>query len=295
MSGQIPAEDGMYSGIPDEVYHADRGSLSSSGARALLAPSCPEIFRHQQLEPPAPKPQYDFGHVAHKFVLGEGTEIVELDPAIHGLNKDGSPSKAPTNTTMWQEAAQEARQRGQIPMHIAEVAKAKAMAAKVREHPLAAALLADGTPELSGYWHDPETGVRLRFRPDWLPNPGRGRLIVVDYKTATSAHPGHFARAAADYGYHQQVPWYLDGLAACDIADDAAFVFIVQSKSPPYPVSVIELKPDDIELGRRRNRKAIDLYAQCVRTGNWPDYGQGVHSVSLPSYAVYQQEGDLEQ
>lgn len=295
MSEQIPTEDGMYSGIPDEVYHADRGSLSSSGARALLAPSCPEIFRHQQLEPPAPKPQYDFGHVAHKFVLGEGSEIVELDPAIHGLNQNGSPSKAPTNTAMWQEAAQEARQRGQIPMHIAEVAKARAMAAKVREHPLAAALLADGTPELSGYWHDSETGVRLRFRPDWLPNPGRGRLIVVDYKTATSAHPGHFARAAADYGYHQQIPWYLDGLAACDISNDAAFVFIVQSKSPPYPVSVIELKPDDIELGRRRNRKAIDLYAQCVATDHWPDYGQGVHSVSLPSYAVYQQEGDLEQ
>ncbi|WP_074363685.1 PD-(D/E)XK nuclease-like domain-containing protein [Mycobacteroides abscessus] len=285
----------MYSGIPDEVYHGDRTSLSSSGARALLAPSCPEIFRHQQLEPPAPKPQYDFGHVAHKFVLGEGSEIAELDPAIHGLNKDGSPSKSPTSTAMWQEAAEAARYRGQIPMHIAEVAKARAMAARVREHPLAAALLADGTPELSGYWHDPETGVRLRFRPDWLPNPGRGRLIVVDYKTATSAHPGHFARAAADYGYHQQVPWYLDGLAACDIADDAAFVFIVQSKTPPFPVSVIELKPDDIELGRRRNRKAIDLYAACAAHDHWPDYGQGVHSVSLPSYAVYQQEGDLEQ
>lgn len=295
MSEQIPAEDGMYSGIPDEVYHGDRTSLSSSGARALLAPSCPEIFRHQQLEPPAPKPQYDFGHVAHKFVLGEGSEIAELDPAIHGLNKDGSPSKSPTSTAMWQEAAEAARYRGQIPMHIAEVAKARAMAARVREHPLAAALLADGTPELSGYWHDPETGVRLRFRPDWLPNPGRGRLIVVDYKTATSAHPGHFARAAADYGYHQQVPWYLDGLAACDIADDAAFVFIVQSKTPPFPVSVIELKPDDIELGRRRNRKAIDLYAACAAHDHWPDYGQGVHSVSLPSYAVYQQEGDLEQ
>ena len=35
-------------------------------------------------------------------------------------------------------------------------------------HPSAAALLDEGTPELSGYWHDVETGVRLRFRPDWL-------------------------------------------------------------------------------------------------------------------------------
>nr|WP_234881233.1 PD-(D/E)XK nuclease-like domain-containing protein [Mycobacteroides salmoniphilum] len=292
---EIPTADGVYSGIPDEVYHGDRTSLSSSGARALLAPSSPEIFHHQRQQPPEPKPQYDFGHVAHKFVLGEGAEIFELDPAVHGLNKDGTPSKSPTSTAMWQQAAEEARKLGQIPMHIAEVAKAKAMAAKVREHPLAGPLLSDGTPELSGYWHDPETGIRLRFRPDWLPNPGRGRLIVVDYKTSTSAHPGHFAKAAAEYGYHQQVPWYLDGLAACEIADDAAFLFVVQSKTAPYPVTVIELDPEDIELGRRRNRKAINLYAQCVAADQWPDYGHRVHSVSLPSYARYQQEGDLDQ
>lgn len=292
---EIPTADGIYGGIPDEVYHGDRTSLSSSGARALLAPSSPEIFHHQRQQPPEPKPQYDFGHVAHKFVLGEGAEIFELDPAVHGLNKDGTPSKSPTSTAMWQQAAEDARRLGQIPMHIAEVAKAKAMAARVREHPLAGPLLSDGTPELSGYWHDPETDVRLRFRPDWLPNPGRGRLIVVDYKTSTSAHPGHFAKAAAEYGYHQQAPWYLDGLAACEIADDAAFLFVVQSKTAPYPVTVMELDPEDIELGRRRNRKAINLYAQCTAADHWPDYGQRVHSVSLPSYARYQQEGDLDQ
>ncbi|WP_078324458.1 PD-(D/E)XK nuclease-like domain-containing protein [Mycobacteroides salmoniphilum] len=294
-AAEIPTADGVYSGIPDEVYHGDRTSLSSSGARALLAPSSPEIFHHQRQQPPEPKPQYDFGHVAHKFVLGEGAEIFELDPAVHGLNKDGTPSKSPTSTAMWQQAAAQARELGQIPMHIAEVAKAKAMAARVREHPLAGPLLSDGTPELSGYWHDPKTGIRLRFRPDWLPNPGRGRLIVVDYKTSTSAYPGHFAKAAAEYGYHQQAPWYLDGLAACEIADDAAFLFVVQSKTAPYPVTVMELDPEDIELGRRRNRKAINLYAQCTAADHWPDYGQCVHSVSLPSYARYQQEGDLDQ
>ncbi|SIC55431.1 gp60 protein [Mycobacteroides abscessus subsp. abscessus] len=291
----IPATDGIYAGIPDEAYHADHTSLSSSGARALLAPSCPAIFRYEQEQPRKPKKEYDFGHAAHLYVLGEGSEIAALDPAIHGLNKDGSPSKSPTSTAAWQDAAREARERGQVPMHIDEIAKAKAMADKVREHPLAAALLADGAAELSGYWHDRETGVRLRLRTDWLTNPGRGRFIVVDYKTSTTAHPEHFARAAADYGYHQQAPWYLDGLEAVEVSNDAGFVFIVQSKSPPYLVSVMELDPAAIDLGRRRNRKAIDLYAQCVADDHWPDYGQGVHPISLPGYATYRQEGELDQ
>ncbi|WP_309487895.1 PD-(D/E)XK nuclease-like domain-containing protein [Mycobacteroides abscessus] len=284
----------MYSGISDEVYHGDRGSLSSSGARSLLAPSCPAIFRYEQDQPRTPKKEYDFGHAAHLYVLGEGSEICTLDPEVHGLTGDGKVSNSPTSTSMWKEAVKEARARGQVPMHIADVVKAKAMAAKVREHPMARALLIDGTPELSGYWHDRDSGIRLRFRPDWLPNPGRHRLVVVDYKTSTTAHPGHFAKAAAEYGYHMQQAWYLDGLAAAEIADDAAFVFIVQSKTAPYLVSVNELDPAAVDLGRRRNRKAVDLYANCLANDHWPDYGQGINSVSLPSYAVYQQEGELD-
>ena len=292
---EIPAADGVYAGIPDEVYHADRFSLSSSGARNLLAPSSPEIFDYERKEPPKPKPQYDVGHLVHKYVLGEGSDIAVLDPAVHGLKRDGTVSDSPASPAGWKQAVDEARARGRVPVHIAEVEKAKAMAAKVQEHPIARVLLSDGTPELSGYWHDADTGVRLRFRPDWLPNPGRNRLVVVDYKTAASAHPGHFAKSAAEYGYHMQAPWYLDGLAACEIADDAAFVFIVQSKTAPYPVSVLELDAAAIDLGRRRNRKAIDLYAQCAADDHWPGYGDGIHSVSLPSYAIYQQEGELEQ
>ncbi|MGW9447058.1 hypothetical protein, partial [Bacillus mobilis] len=42
---------GVYDGIPEAVYHRDPvpgGSLSSSGARKLLAPSCPALFKYDQ-------------------------------------------------------------------------------------------------------------------------------------------------------------------------------------------------------------------------------------------------------
>ena len=40
-----PIEPGIYDKIPDEIYHGDRNSLSSTGARKLLAPSCPAKVR----------------------------------------------------------------------------------------------------------------------------------------------------------------------------------------------------------------------------------------------------------
>ena len=60
-------EPGQYGGVTPEVYHADPvfgGSLSSSGARALLPPSCPALFRHKQLHGEPPKAEFDFGHAA---------------------------------------------------------------------------------------------------------------------------------------------------------------------------------------------------------------------------------------
>ena len=69
-------------------------------------------------------------------------------------------------------------------------------------------------------WQD-ESGVWCRALVDWLPDvaPG-GRLIVADYKTAASADPDTWARAAASYGYHQQDAWYLAGVEALGLNPD---------------------------------------------------------------------------
>nr|WP_318276349.1 PD-(D/E)XK nuclease-like domain-containing protein [Mycobacterium eburneum] len=290
----IPAEDGLHAGISDIDYHADLDSLSSSGARALLA-TCPARFHYDRHHPAKPKREYDVGHVVHALVLGEGSEIAVLDPAVHGLNADGKPSQKPTATAAWKQADAEARQQGKVPVHIAEYRMATEMARKVLEHPVAAALLnAMGYPELSGYWHDPITGVRLRYRPDKLVELRYGRIVCVDYKTTTDASPRHFAKQSVDFGYFQQDPWYRDGLIANGISADPGFVFIAQEKTAPYLVSVLEHRPDDIERGRRLNRAAVDLYARCSEADTWPGYGDGIHFVELPYWHDRQVDVQLE-
>jgi len=77
--------------------------------------------------------------------------------------------------------------------------------------------------------------------PTSYPTVGRGRPIIVDYKTAASANPRRFAKSVAEYGYHQQAAWYIDGLEQITGAADAAFLFVVQQKDPPWLVSVCQL------------------------------------------------------
>lgn len=287
----VPKADRLHPGISDLVYHSDRGSLSSSGARRILKAS-PEKF-HWELEHTVFKRQYDVGHLCHRIVLGEGAEIVVLDPAVHGLKKDGTPADNPRSTAGWQAAEAEARKRGATPVHIDEYRMAEAMAEKIRQHPLAAPLFDGGQPEMSGWWHDPITGVRLRYRPDTLNKLPTGRPVCVDYKTAASAHPDHFSKAVADFGYHQQEAWYKAGLVANGVAADPGFLFVVQEKDPPFQVSVNEIPAAEVLRGAQLNRMAIDIYAECVSADHWPGYDDVIHRVVFPTYARYREQERL--
>lgn len=274
----VPQNDGIYSNIPSDLYHADKASLSSSGARTLVNLT-PAEYIAQRDEPPNPKPQYDFGHAAHLMVLGEGARLVCVDAADWRTNAA-------------KEAREKAWEHGKAPLLKTQIDVAQRMAGKVFEHRIAAKLLEIGAAELSGYWHDADTGMRLRFRPDWIPETGSGRPIIVDYKTAASANPKRFAKSCADYGYHQQAAWYIDGLAETTSVEDAAFILICQMKDPPFLVSVVQLEAEDIERGRRQNRAAIELYAKCSEANHWPGY-DNLYTIALPGWARAQIDRDL--
>jgi hypothetical protein len=276
----VITQPGVYD-LPADVYHADPvppelgGSLSSSGAKLLLPPSCPAIFDWARTHPTF-SDAFDFGHAAHAKVLGAGAEIVPVDA-------DDWRTKAA------KEAKAQARAEGKIPVLAADVEVVDAMAAKLREHPVASALLDPdhGKPEQSLFAQDEESGgVWLRAMLDWLPNPGPGRVIVPDYKsTADTGDPEAFGRTMANFRYHGQAAWYLDLMRMLGLADDdAAFVFIVQSKQAPYLVSVLEPDEEAVEIGRAENRAAINLYAKCTSNNEWPGYDEGVVPASLPGW-----------
>ncbi|MCA9843222.1 MAG: PD-(D/E)XK nuclease-like domain-containing protein [Dehalococcoidia bacterium] len=278
----IPDQDGAYDGVDEESYHSDPTSLSVSGAKLLLPPSCPAKFRHARDNPQPPRRAFDFGHLAHRMVLGAGSEFTVLDPAIHGLKKDGQVADNPRATSTWKNAESEARRAGRIPVSVEEWRTAEQMAEKVRAHPQARELFTDGQPELALYHRDPETGVRLRGRLDWLRNDG----TIIDYKTCQSAEPREIERAFHKFSYHMQNAWYVDLVDALGLSSNSLLCFVAQEKVPPYEVTVVEYDQDAIAVGRERNREAIRLYAELMQRGEWPSYTSETITISLPAWAA---------
>ena len=260
--------------ISEAEYHADTVALSSSGARAILPPSCPAKFRHFQLHGRPPKAAFDFGHAAHALVLGVGQPLVVVE-ADNWMTKAAKEAKA------------EAHAAGHVPILTKAYEQVVEMAAAIRRHPIAAALLdpATGTAEQSLYWTDARTGVPLRARLDWLPHSTDQRMIIPDFKTALAADLESLAKSIYTYGYHCQADWYKAAVVALGLAEDPAFVLICQEKTAPYLVTVVEPDAQALAVGRARNAQAIDLYKTCTDTDTWPGYSEEVELVSLPRWA----------
>jgi hypothetical protein len=286
MTATLPAtvvtQPGVYD-LTEDAYHSDPvpgGSLSSTGARKLLPPSCPALFKYEQDHPRPYKKTFDLGHAAHKEVLGVGPELVCVD-------------RPRWDTKEVKAEIADIRARGGVPLKADEYAQVKEMAAAIRRHPIASALFnpAAGQPERSLFWVDDATGVWCRARLDWQPSARNGRLIVPDYKTCRSANPQHLQRTVYDYGYFIQAYWYLNGVEALDLADDAAFVFCAQEKEPPYLVTVFEVDLLSLELGRQRSQEARRVFAECTTSGVWPGYSADVELISLPPWIERQIDG----
>lgn len=256
---EAPAEvqPGLYD-IDAELYHSDPvpgGSLSSSGARKLAA-ECPAKFKYWLDNREPPKKALDFGTAAHRLVLDDGPELVLVDAA-----------RWDTNAIKAEVAA--IRAEGNIPLKRHELDEVKAMAAALRADPEAARLLepGSGVAEQSAFWED--HGVWRRARFDWLRHDGQ----IVDYKTARSCRREDLERAFNEHGYMQQQEWYIDAGVALDVADpEKPFQFVLQEKEPPYLVVVTTCDPMAREIGRHLNTVALNAYAICRESGEWPGY-----------------------
>lgn len=252
---------GVHRDLDEAEYHAAPG-LSYSGAKVLL--DCPQRYRYERDHGRPPKREYDLGHVAHRLLLGKGSEIKVLD-FPNWLTKAAKAEK------------EAARDRGEVPILAHEYMAALAMAHAVKDSP-AGPLFATGEAEVSLSWVDEQTGVPLRARIDWLhPN------AIVDFKTCDKASPAAIRKAVYEYSYLLQAVAYSEGARACGLGA-LPFIFVFAEKAEPHIVTVGQLDEGAYAYGEQRWREAIDLYDACVQADNWPAYSPDIETISLPAW-----------
>jgi hypothetical protein len=265
--------NGIVFDLPEDQYHS-HPALSSTQARQLL--ESPAKYHYAKSHPQPHKDAFDLGTAVHTKVLGVGQEAVVLDFPDFRTNA----AKA---------ARDEARAAGQLVITAAQMTQVDGMAEAVLAHQKARTLFEqDGNSEASVFATDPDTGVNMRARFDFLPSFMQDNPRCVDLKTtAKSAHPDEFAKTVANLGYFIQQEWYLHtyGIATGDF--DTGMEFVVVETEAPHLVGVYPLSMEFAEIGRKKTRQALEKYALCAAQDIWPGYDTEADPLQPPTWLMF--------
>jgi len=254
-------------------YHA-RPEISSSDVKAVALKS----LLHWKNKVYKSSPTFDLGTAVHAMLLEPEKDLVIRGPEDRRGNR-------------WKELKLAADLDGKTLLTESDFDLAQAMAAAVFEHPVAKMWLQadDLVAEGSFFADDPQTGVKVKCRPDgYLPEVG----IMFDIKTTQDASPNGFPRDVRKYGYDLQAEFYRRVMRLHG-AGDLDFYFICVEKEYPHAVCVHTLAEDylaaaDIKVTETLHKIFNAEASQGYETG-WPLCNE----IGLPRWQNERPEEDV--
>ena len=147
--------------------------------------------------------------------------------------------------------------------------------------------------ELSLIWKDEETGVLCKARLDIFQKDFDGEWNeITDLKKCRSANPETFGGDVGAMGYHIQAAWYRRGAAACFGDATYVFRFVAVELNPDEEngAQVLVLDDEADRVGEMAMKSALAVYADCLKSGEWPGYSAEAKTVSLRPWVARREE-----
>lgn len=266
--GKPISRPGIFSHVAIEQYHGDLcvgPSISSSGLRTIEAKTPLHYYATSYLNPDRlpeePKDHFSFGKAAHTLLLGEDgfrDQFVVRPEKWKDWRTDAAKA--------WRSEQQAA---GRTVLNADDIVAIRHIAKQLAADPLVQSGILQGKVEHSLVWQDKITGVWLKSRPDVIPSADG---VLVDLKTTTDASPEAVVNAIKNHGYALQGALAGMGMEAVLGVQMTDFVLVWIEKSSPYAVNISPVDSEWIYWARRQLRRAIDTFAKCVETNEWPGY-----------------------
>jgi hypothetical protein len=271
-------------GISSRVPWDDYAAIDATSISRLKEIGRSPLHYAYRLDHPKESPPLILGTAAHTAVLEP--ERFARQFAVWTRRSD-SGNLCPRRGQYWD--AFEAESAGKTIITEDEFELATAMHGAVRSHPVAAAYLAAGDPEVTLQWLG-LGGRRCKGRVDWLMNSG-DVPVLCGLKTARDCRHMIFGSAAAKLGYHLQWAWYHDGYAAIRGTEPKVVEIVVESE-PPHAVAVYSIPQDIIAQGRDEYARLLEQLEACEATGEFPGPHEIEEPLTLPDW-IYAAHDDL--
>lgn len=207
--------------------------------------------------------------------VGSGTHAMMFDLPWTVWTGSGNGKKPVRNGGPW-EAFRNANP-GKAIMSIGEYRKSRAISDSLKRNDRAMELLRG-----PGTVREQQVSWKCLDRECVSTPDVRGPGYVVDLKTDKCAEPGKFAKSGRWYGYHAQLAFYLDAVAAAGLGKpDRAYIVAVENVAP-YPVTILRLTDRALDLGRRMCRIWLEQLLVCEADDYWPGYVESDAEFDVP-------------
>ena len=241
MNGISPIAPGIYY-IDIDAYLGEQGYISSSGLKRVLESS--EALQRYLLRQRESTPRLDLGTAVHCALLEpERFECEYVALPVEHVD------------LFHAEDLQLIREQRAHPLRFitqAQMETVHGIREQVARQPDIVELLQRGLPERSLFWHDPDTGIRCKVRPDLLVLPH----LILELKTTFDASLAVFQRTLQMQRYHLSAAMYLEGVKYLT-GHALNYVYLVASRHPPYRVETFMPGADLLEEGARLYRTAL--------------------------------------
>ena len=288
-----PSEYLYFTNQPEEIYHKSFG-ISKSSLSHIIRNS----FEHYEFykEKGYDSAALTFGRAFHSKLLTPKA-YKKSTFVLPELDLRNAQDKAPAKKLNLENADKSV-------ISLKDSNSVDILVDKVKNHPMASMLLAEGDHEVSFYWKN-KIGTISRGRADSvITKPSKkleaelkknipgyvGQGIVIDYKTSESASKDEFERSILKYLYHVQAAAYCEGLEKVH-GIPFIFVFVVIEKSGPQSVAWFHLDEAAIEAGESELYYSLCIHKQHVEDPNqWKGYPLKAQSASIPGWGFNRAE-----
>lgn len=263
--------------LEESVYHGDKTAISSSGLKSLN--KSPKHFYSDYIlgvKEKKESPALRMGSAIHMAVLEEERfnnsyrimrDFGDLRKKENREQRDKFLNDHPDNISF---------------ISLEEFEIIQAITNSVKANKYAMKLLEGAKTEVSGYFRDPETGLKCKIRPDIFCPDFRA---LPDLKSTQDASLRSFQNDAWKYGYFIQMAFYSFGIEQITGRKPEMPCFIVVEKQPPFDCVVYAADEGFMNRGEMTVRKLLNLLSDCLNENHWPGYyPDGVGSLSLPSW-----------
>lgn len=303
--------DGIFNDISIEAYHADReydSSTTIKWAKQSLA-----HYAYMRNSKQEDKPHFSFGNAFELALLdrvgfNKAVGVMETEMWVaeaqaekkkedeaksKGKTKEFIPFVKPKSSGFYQNKEKAFIEQNAGKYHIDDVGKhsyatIEKMLESCMKDSTIQRLISGIEYQLSLFWHDDQTGLGLKTRPDISK---RKNNVIVNVKTIEDGSPQSWSRELVKYDYPLQACIEMSGAVATGLMNSVDnYFWLVVEKVEPFNATIYEFSQNDIPSCMDQLEYQLNKLAKAKKENLFPGYTQeadnahGILTASIPPW-----------